>query len=88
MRKSKTVIEGPLSRRQQLQGLRQAAADGAILTAEQLAFTVGRPVAWVARLRSGGRVCLAYRAWRVAGGWKITPVDGIRPIGQPLAPPN
>jgi hypothetical protein len=88
VRKSKTVIEGPLSRRQQLQGLRQAAADGTILTAEQLAFTVGRSLAWVARLRSGGRVCLAYRAWRVADGWQITTVDGTRAVGQPLAPPN
>jgi hypothetical protein len=86
--KSKATTQQPLSRRQQLQALRQAANDGTILTAEQLAFTVGRSLAWVARLRSGSRVALAFRAWRVADGWQITTVDGARAVGQPLAPPN
>jgi len=86
--KSKATTQQPLSRRQQLQGLRDAAADGSTLTAEQLATTAGRSLAWVARLRNGGRVGLAYRTWRVDGGFRVTTVDGARVVGRPMGGPD
>jgi hypothetical protein len=86
--KSKATTQQPLSRRQQLQGLRDAAADGSTLTPEQLATMVGRSLAWVARLRNGERIAQGLRCWRVDGGFRIATVDGARVVGRPMSGPD